>query len=112
MARSMVGHAHVQLATTRTRETCGAYCCASGPPCAINHSNSGRSASVSGLSSGRVPTNGSDSLLSAIGRSIGQSRETLPARSLKGHLLFQLLTDGNQEREPGKDGTFPVCFMF
>src|SRR6266478_719063 len=73
MARSMVGHPQVQLATARTRETCGANCSASGPPCAINHSNSARSASVSGLSSGRVPINGSDLLLSTIAQSIGQS---------------------------------------
>src|ERR1700682_1552476 len=81
MARSMVGHPQVQLATTRTCETCGAYCCASEPPCAISHCNSVRSASVSGLSSGRVPINGSDLLLSTIAQSIGQNPDKRGSRT-------------------------------
>jgi len=73
MARSMVGHPHVHVATTRTCESCGKYCSVSGPPCTSNHSNSAHSASVSGLSSCRVPINGSDWLLSIIAQSIGQN---------------------------------------
>lgn len=78
----MVGHPQVQLATTRTCETCSAYCCAFGSPCAINHCNNVRSASVSGLSSGRGPITDSDLWLSIIPKSIGQNPDQRGYRTI------------------------------